>query len=78
MTSWSRSAGSRSSTAARSPRSAAQVQTITPATTANISMKVLLRTLVASAAMPNTIGNANPPSPPMTPTIPPTEPMLAG
>ena len=78
LTIWSRSAGSRSSTAARSPFSASQVHTIMPATTAYISMNALLRTLVASTAMPNTIGSVNPPSPPMTPTSPPTEPMFAG
>ena len=44
LTIRSRSAGSRSSTAARSPFSASQVHTITPATTAYISMKVLERT----------------------------------
>ena len=56
LTIWSRSAGSRSKTAARSPFSAIQVHTIVPATTTYISMNALLRTFVASTAIPNTIG----------------------
>ena len=76
LTSSSRSPGRRASTSSRSPRSASQVQIMTRASTPNISMKVVLRTPVASTAAPNMMGNEKPPRPPITPTRPPTVPMF--
>ena len=78
LTIRSRRAGSRSRISSRSPLDAIQVQIITPARTAYISIKALLRTPVASTAIPNMIGSVNPPSPPITPTKPPTEPIFSG
>ena len=62
----------------RSLRSATHIQIMVTMITPVISMKQLLRTPITSAAMPNMIGSVNPPRPPMTPTMPPTTPMLVG
>ena len=62
----------------RSFLSATHIQIIVTITTPVISMKQLMRTPITSAAMPNMIGRLNPPRPPMTPTMPPTTPMLVG
>ena len=77
ISSISGNSGSRSgaATAARSMwRMATCIHTSAVTEIANSSMKQLCHTPVRSLARPNRIGSTNPPSPPIRPTMPPTEP----
>ena len=76
------SSGSFSSAAPTTPRSICRmarcIQTSAPVTRTNSSMKQLVQMPVRSLSAPNAIGSTKPPSPPIMPTRPPTEPTLFG